>query len=251
MIDEASGNHFTQPSLVKRLNILRKTWCATCTPPLNALIPVTVAGAVSNLPALCNLTHEQKVEQFIQLVQDKDFPYLDLPSVLSELRVNLSNLALTDVLNSWKMLFYTRMDFKPQWIPSMHRWASERLSFSLRVIACIDFSHLFPYGLGDLTQERTKCVLAQEWITHLLQFKCPRFKGSSYTFFTTCRRDISSMPAIYTPSRTWGTWPKLNCSNTLMTTSSWSYLLAFQGQTVSMLCVHGIRMSPLSRQHPF
>ena len=35
------------------------------------------------------------------------------------------------------------------------------------------FPHLFPYGLGDLTQERSKCVSAQEWITH--QYKYTRF----------------------------------------------------------------------------
>ena len=63
------------------------------------------------------------------------------------------------------------------------------------------FPHLFPYGLGDLTQERSKRVSAQEWITHLLQYKCPRFSQDHrflfYAFHYMQKRRIFNAGNLY------------------------------------------------------
>ena len=119
MINEASREHSTQPSLVKRLNILRKAWCATRTPPINAPISVTVEQAVPNIPALSNLSHAQKIEQFRQLVQDKAFPYLDLPSVLSKLGVNPVQNGWNRRVEQLKNVVLYQNDFQAQ-MESLH-----------------------------------------------------------------------------------------------------------------------------------
>ena len=112
MIDEASREHSTQPSLVKRLNILRKAWCATRTPPLNAPIPVSIAHLIIRAPAPCNLSDEQKIEKFTQMVQDKDFPYLDLPSVLLELGAETVQNGLNRRVEQLKQIVFTKNDFQ-------------------------------------------------------------------------------------------------------------------------------------------
>jgi len=112
MIDEASREHSTQPTLLKRLNILRKAWCASRTPPLNPPIPVSIAHILVRAPAPCNLSDEQKIEKFTQMVQDKDFPYLDLPSVLLELGVATVQKGLNRRVEQLKHIVLSQNNFQ-------------------------------------------------------------------------------------------------------------------------------------------
>ena len=84
----ASNIISTRHTLVDRINILRKAWCDTRTPPLRAPIPTVCAPSIRPIQSLNQVyTHQQMKVMISELVNDKDFPFIDVPELLLQLGV--------------------------------------------------------------------------------------------------------------------------------------------------------------------
>ena len=151
----ASNIITTRHTLVDRINILRKAWCDTRTPPLRAPIPTVCAPSIRPIQSLNQVyTHQQMKVMISELVNDKDFPFIDLPSLLLELGIEnvqlapLSTVIMSDLLNNSKTLFFLVMDFMPSFSPSEAGWHNRNPSFSLKhtvftTMPCLRMSHEF------------------------------------------------------------------------------------------------------------